>query len=212
MDDSPRHPLVQSRKGRFYSGYAWLVLKNLIGWTLILIAFVAGPIVPGPGGIPLFLIGFTLVSFRGKRKLTARVLRGKRIVFRGRTPRLVILGVSLIAPAVALWLFGTRLAWLTAATTRGPLVFLTAYLLSVGLVGLVTSGALLLINPLLGIMPPIRRRIRPWLRRHHVRLLPTRYRRRLSHEHGTKRMRREGEIIAYLWKRNRPKSETGKPA
>ena len=44
--------------------------------STILLSFVAGPLVPGPGGIPLFLIGFTLISFPGKRRLTARVLRG----------------------------------------------------------------------------------------------------------------------------------------
>jgi len=33
---------------------------------------VMGPLVPGPGGLPLFLIGFGLITFPGKRRITAR--------------------------------------------------------------------------------------------------------------------------------------------
>src|SRR5260221_2403532 len=60
-------------------GYLWLVLKNVIGWVMILGSGPVGLAVPGPGGIPLFLIGFALISFPGKRRLTARVLKGKPI-------------------------------------------------------------------------------------------------------------------------------------
>lgn len=198
-----RHPDGPSRKQRFYGGYTWLVLKNLIGWTLILLALVAGPIVPGPGGIPLFLVGFALVSFPGKRRLTARVLRGRRISFRGPTLKLVILGVSLVAPALALRLFGTRLESISAAPTQGLLVFVAVYALGVVLCGLTAGGAVLLLNLLLRSMPPIRRRVRPWLRRHRIRLLPPRYRRRLSHEPGIGPIRIKEEIIAFLHKHRR---------
>src|SRR3954462_3812560 len=58
------------------STWVWFILKNLIGWLLIIAAFPLGAMIPGPGGIPLFLIGFGLITFPGKRHLTARVLRG----------------------------------------------------------------------------------------------------------------------------------------
>src|SRR4051794_39837583 len=57
--------------------WGWFTAKNVIGWGLILAAFVLGPLVPGPGGIPLFLVGFAMITFPGKRRLTARVLRGR---------------------------------------------------------------------------------------------------------------------------------------
>src|SRR6476660_8147226 len=66
-----------SRRQRFLKSWFWFILKNILGWVLILAAFAAGPLVPGPGGIPLFLIGFALITFPGKRRLTARVLRGR---------------------------------------------------------------------------------------------------------------------------------------
>ena len=89
----PRAPAL-SRRQKFLAGYTWLVLKNVIGWTLIVASFVAGPLVPGPGGIPLFLIGFALVSFPGKRRLTARVLRGRQVRFRHGPFVLVSLAVA----------------------------------------------------------------------------------------------------------------------
>jgi uncharacterized membrane protein YbhN (UPF0104 family) len=62
---------------RLIMTYAWLVGKNLIGWILILASGPTGILLPGPGGLPMFLIGFAMISFPGKRRLTARVLRGK---------------------------------------------------------------------------------------------------------------------------------------
>src|SRR3990170_4838173 len=56
--------------------WVWFVLKNLIGWVLIIGAFPLGALIPGPGGIPLFLIGFGLITFPGKRHFTARLMRG----------------------------------------------------------------------------------------------------------------------------------------
>src|SRR5687767_15333894 len=38
--------------------WGWFVVKNVIGWALIVSAFPLGALIPGPGGIPLFLIGF----------------------------------------------------------------------------------------------------------------------------------------------------------
>lgn len=191
------HPPVRSRRERFLAGYSWLIFKNVIGWTLILVSFVAGPFVPGPGGIPLFLIGFALVTFPGKRRLTARVLRGRRIRLHSRPLMVVIAVLSVAVPALALWFWGTRLH------IQGPLTVVGAYLLGVVLTGLLSYGAVLLLNLLLRAMPPIRRRVRPWLRNHRIHLLPPRRRRRLPHEHGTGPFRLKDEILLFL-KRPRP--------
>jgi hypothetical protein len=74
------HPLFRRWRQRvtdFFSGYFWFIFKNVIGWMLIILAIPVGLTVPGPGGIPIFLIGFALVTFPGKRKLTSRVMRGR---------------------------------------------------------------------------------------------------------------------------------------
>jgi hypothetical protein len=109
-----------SRRQRFLAGYTWLVLKNVLGWVLILASFVAGPLVPGPGGIPLFLIGFALISFPGKRRLTARVLRGRPVRFARGPFVLVSLAVALVVPAVGIAVVRTRSPWLARPTARQP--------------------------------------------------------------------------------------------
>src|SRR4051812_40634215 len=65
------------RAQAFLSEYAWFIIRNVVGWVLILASIPVGVLLPGPGGLPMFLIGFALVTFPGKRKLTARVLRGR---------------------------------------------------------------------------------------------------------------------------------------
>lgn len=190
-----------SRRKRFFGGYTWLILKNLIGWTLILASLVAGPLVPGPGGIPLFLIGFALVSFPGKRRLTARVLRGRRIATGGRTVRFAVLGISLAMPALAIWLLGSKVEWLSAQSER-PLLIIPIYLLTFLGTALAAFAGVWLINLFIRLMPKIRRLVRPWLRHHRIRLLPPRYRRRLTHEAGIGPVRLKGEILAFIRKRH----------
>src|SRR3954467_11279304 len=70
-------PTAMSGIRRFIADYFWLVLKNVIGWIFILASLPVGVTLPGPGGIPLFLVGFALVTFPGKRRLTTRVMRGR---------------------------------------------------------------------------------------------------------------------------------------
>src|SRR2546423_11001252 len=53
--------------------WVWFLVNNIIGWVLILLAWPVGLALPGPGGLPMFLIGFALITFPGKRHLTARV-------------------------------------------------------------------------------------------------------------------------------------------
>src|SRR6185436_11852003 len=78
---------LQQRKQtlvQFFTSYFWFIVKNVIGWIFILGSLPIGIALPGPGGIPLFLIGFALVTFPGKRRLTARVLRGRRMQLEAR--------------------------------------------------------------------------------------------------------------------------------
>ena len=73
---APRPPLTLRSIVR---DYVWVVGKNVVGWLLIAASPVLGITLPGPGGIPVFLVGFALVSFPGKRRLTARALRQRQL-------------------------------------------------------------------------------------------------------------------------------------
>jgi len=182
MDLHP-HPASRSRWDRFRGGYVWLILKNVLGWILILAAFIAGPLVPGPGGIPLFLIGFALISFPGKRRLTARVLRGRTVVFQTRKFVLGLLASSVVIAGLALWILQVWRGW-PGGQPGGGRVVVAFLLAAIGLAWLLHNQLFRLINLLLRTAPRVRRRIRPWLRRHHIHLLPPRRRRRLAHEPG----------------------------
>lgn len=208
MSSSPESSLAPTSKPARFRVYLWVALKNVLGWVLILLALTAGPLVPGPGGIPLFLIGFTLISFPGKRKISARVLRGRPLQLRSRTLQLVIVGLSVAVAAITLGLLEGPRELLPPAMREGRGLIIS-YVFLVVLNGLMLVGAVLVLNLLLRLMPAIRRRIRPWLRRHHVRLLPPRYRRRRAHEHGAGPIRLKGEIMTYIRKRHRPRSGAG---
>src|SRR3954451_24834050 len=86
------------RAQEFLREYAWVIICNLIGWLLILASPVLGAVFPGPGGLPIFLIGFALVTFPGKRKLTARVLRGRRLRLEDRAYAVIAGFISIAIP------------------------------------------------------------------------------------------------------------------
>lgn len=198
------------RRERFFAGYWWVILRNLIGWVLILLSFVAGPLVPGPGGLPLFLIGFALITFPGKRRLTARVLRGRAIRFPTKWKLLTLLGVSLLVPAVGLAVFA-RFESIAPAYPRGTLALLEVWVAGVAVMWLISCGAMFSVNLILGIMPPLRRHVRPWLRRHRIRLLPPRRRRRLHHEPGVGALRLKDEILSFIRRRHEPTHDAQRP-
>jgi len=192
----PRLP-SPSRRERFFASRYWLILKNLIGWPLILLSFVAGPLVPGPGGIPLFLIGFALVSFPGKRRLTARVLRGRPVRFRRRPFVLVSLAAAVGASALLIRVGRARSDWLERQYARGTLPLLLLYLIAAAVVWLIARYTPHVLNCLLRVVARGRRRFRPWLRRHRIRLLPPRRRRRHPHEAGSGPFRLTDEILKF---------------
>lgn len=186
---------VGTRRGRFFAGYSWLILRNVLGWSLILISFLAGPLVPGPGGIPLFLIGFALISLPGKRRLTARVLRGKPIRFRAAWFSRITLAVALTASITALSLTNPWGRWPLESPATQAFVIIATYLCGTAVAWLAIGLMLAATKPLLRIVPRVRRRIRPWLRHHGIRLLPPRWRQRLPHEHGSGPQRLKDEIL-----------------
>ena len=196
-----------TRRERFLGTWTWLVIKNVIGWLLILAAFVAGPLVPGPGGIPLFLLGFALVTFPGKRRLTARVLRGKPVhVSRGRLI-LIAIGLGLVVAGPVL-LVARNLprhpAWLGVdALAHGPVVFAAIYLITFAVISVLVGLTPRALNVLLRGAAKARHKFRPWLRRHHVHLLPPRWRRRHPHEPGHGPLPLKDEILKFYRRRHR---------
>src|SRR5205809_338628 len=156
----------------------------LLDWVLIIIAGRFGIMVPGPGGIPLFLLGFALITFPGKRQLTARVLRGKPVDPRGRGYRWIVGLLALLIPS-SLFSFGGYLigakGWWPYFTDKFYLSILLAILYICCVISLWTFGiyGVRLINLVLLGVPKGRRKIRPWMRRKGLDLLPPRRRRRL---------------------------------
>src|SRR5689334_18321186 len=111
----PRKPDPTSpfalRRARFtfsFKEYFWFILKNVIGWLFILASPVLGIALPGPGGIPVFLIGFALVTFPGKRRLTSRVLRGRRLPLESGLFTVVTATVSVLITSGLIWFFGAQ--------------------------------------------------------------------------------------------------------
>lgn len=194
---NPRHPreVKSSARPTIWTTWAWFIAKNIIGWLLIASSFVLGPLVPGPGGIPLFLIGFGLITFPGKRKLVARFLRGKPIP-RGSFAYLVtIVALSLAVPAVTM-LFLVKRGWITNHHDHESRVWLT-WIYAGTFVVMTLAGlcALPLVNRIMAGMPAVRRKVRPWLRRKGIDLLPARRRRRMPLLRGHRVRQADREIL-----------------
>jgi glycosyltransferase 2 family protein len=161
--------------------YVWLLLKNLIGWALILASGPIGLTFPGPGGLPLFLIGFAMITFPGKRSLTSSVMRGKPI--NANSSRAI--GWSIVAavllPAVTVMVFSIR--FYDQMQRHGPALVFTVYGIAVVAAWMLISLGIRAMNYGLTFAPAIRRKVRPWMRRRGIVLLPPRRRRRLQRLH-----------------------------
>jgi hypothetical protein len=169
---------------------------------LIVLAVAATPL-PGPAGVPLFLIGFALIGFPGKRRLTARVLRGKPVKFPHRPFALISFGLALAVAVVALPLARSRIPWVAASYQKGPVALAMLYGIAVAAIWLLVRATPHILNLLLRLIARGRHKVRPWLRRHHIRLLPPRWRRRLSHEPGIGPFRLREEILKF--RRRKPR-------
>lgn len=171
--------------GQFFHDYAWWIVKNILGWLLILLSPILGAAVPGPGGIPIFLIGFALITFPGKRGLTARVMRGIRIDLKSNAAGVASGIGAVLLPAVAAVLLRVEFQ-----STLEHAIFSSPWL-AVVIAGCVIGcyflmrGFLKLVNLGIGVMPRVRRFVRPMMRRKGIDLLPPRRRRRLrTHSPG----------------------------
>jgi hypothetical protein len=163
--------------GTFVRRYTWVIIKNIIGWVLILSALVVGSVLPVPLGTPMFFIGFALVNFPGKRRLTSSALRGIRINLRSRNAHLWRLAVSLILPLAVLW-FLEHEPHPVLHPTQMPLLQLCGlYAAALLAAWMIVWLFLLGVNAIVKILPRLRRRVRPWLRDRGINLLPPRRKR-----------------------------------
>jgi hypothetical protein len=165
----------------FFREYFWLVFKNVVGWIFIISAPGVGVVLPGPGGIPLFLIGFALVTFPGKRKLTARVLAGKTlpldsIIFTGITAFVSVALTSALIYTISVY-FDRFIKKFHMTPSVDVVVALGAVCLAAFIVTwAVFRLALRIVNWFVRRIPVIRKFVRPVLKRWGIDLLPTRRR------------------------------------
>lgn len=206
---------------RLFVTYAWIVLKNLIGWLLILFSLPAGALIPGPGGIPMFLIGFAMISFPGKRKLTARVVRGKPIARDSVTYQWGVAITCVVAPLGLLtYIYIQRNdPWIRPilqlfGADNHNMVYVVAYVLLAAAFWLLLWPGRTLINWALKVIAKIRRKVRPLLRRYGIDLLPARRRRRRLTADGPFQREPDHEILeiherhyrtaSIAWNRSKP--------
>ncbi len=162
----------------FFARYFWVILKNVIGWLLILLALAVAPWFPGPLGTVLFFLGFALVSIPGKRAFTSRMLRGIPLDTRKKRVRLTSAIVALGLPPLILWLFARHESSMLHPSKLGTGGTITIYTLAIALSWIGIIGLLALTNLFVHLLPRVRRRIRPWLKRKGINLLPPRHKAR----------------------------------
>jgi hypothetical protein len=164
--------------GAFVVKYAAVIVKNVLGWALMLSALVLGSFFPVPIGTPLFLIGFALITLPGKRRLTSSALRGIPIRIYTRKAFWWRSAISLLLPPAALWFLAFQ-RWPVLHPSQMTFARLcTVYAIAIGGAWILTWIALRAINVVVRFLPKVRRRVRPWMRDHGINLLPPRRKRR----------------------------------
>src|SRR5688572_25399880 len=130
--------------------WGWFILKNVVGWLLIISSVPLGAFIPGPGGIPLLLIGFGLITFPGKRRLVAGLLHGRPIAPRSWWFGGTVIVLALFLPAAVMF-YLTKAGWITPDKGGGGLDkrFATAFVVSAVLLGWAGLWSLPLINKFL---------------------------------------------------------------
>lgn len=181
----PFHKRLQFDIGSYF----WFILKNVIGWLFIIGSFPLGVAIPGPGGIPIFLIGFGLVTFPGKRKLTSRVLRGRSLPLEaGMFTLLTALVCVLVTTGLIIYFREQYRHFLNHLRVADPIDLFVAMasvcVIAFVVTWVVTRLALRIMNFVLRRMPRIRRSMRPWLRKYGINLLPSRRRTREDPQTG----------------------------
>ena len=166
------------RRPSVFANWFWFILKNVIGWILILTAMVMGPLVPGPGGLPVFFIGFGLITFPGKRRITARVLSGAPIDPQSRAYQRGVALIGVLLPAAVLIYLAYERLLPYRDRPKAPWVYGAIYVVTALSLWAWGGRSGRMVNWILRLVPRIRRKIRPWLRRRGIDLLPPRRRRR----------------------------------
>ena len=168
----------------------WFIAKNVIGWLLMLLALPIGIALPGPGGIPIFLLGFALATIPGKRRMTSHVMRGRPIRVNQTAFVTIASTLSIVASVAIIWFFSQRFHQVVEAlnltrNATGRVVSMVVALC--GLAAIVSVIAVKLgtwgMNVLFRTLPKARRLARPYLKRWGIALLPPR--RKLVAQDGT---------------------------
>ena len=170
---------------RHFVEYFWFVLKNIIGWLMIITSFPAGLALPGPTGVPFFIVGFALITFPGKRRFTARVLRGKPLRRHSRTYQVIVAVIAIFAPLVVISILFNRNEWWLPhySVTQQSMLLGVLYFSSVALLWVFGLRGVDILNAGMAFIPRIRRKTRPWMRKCGLDLLPPRRRFHLRHPH-----------------------------
>jgi hypothetical protein len=165
--------------GGFFAKYSWILIKNLVGWVFIICAVPVAGLFPGPLGLPMFLIGFALVTLPGKRRLTSRVLRGIPININSSTVRTWRTVAAILLPPffplILAWVESHRPEVLAYVEHFGATGMAAAYLVCVTVTWIGSYWFLRAVNVAMRFIPGVRRRIRPWMRRRGINLLPPRH-------------------------------------
>ncbi len=90
-------------RSTFLRRYTWIIIKNVVGWVLMLSAIAVGSVFPVPLGTPMFIIGFAMITLPGKRRLTSGALRGIPIKLYTRKALTWRLAIALLLPPAAVW-------------------------------------------------------------------------------------------------------------
>jgi hypothetical protein len=183
MPDQPTTPQpagIARDPQSYFVRYAAVVVKNVVGYVLMLSALVLGGFFPIPIGTPMFIIGFAMITLPGKRRLTSGALRGITINLNSRTAHAWRLAGALLLPPTVVWFlaFQRHPILHPSQMTLGRLC--TLYAVTIVAAWLLMWGFLLIVNVVIRILPRLRRRVRPWLRDHGVNLLPPRRKPRLA--------------------------------
>ena len=163
----------------------------------MLSALALGSVFPLPIGTPLFLIGVALITLPGKRRLTSGALRGIPIRIYTRKVFWWRLAISLLLPPVALWFLALKKHAVLHPSQMSLWESCVIYGITIAAAWILTWLALQAINGIVRFLPKVRRRVRPWLRKHGISLLPPRNRPRSPNSSLTSKSKRdEGEILA----------------
>jgi hypothetical protein len=174
---APGKPLKSEKiatEARYLERYAWIIIKNVVGWLLMLSAIAVGSVFPIPLGTPMFLIGFALITFPGKRHITSGALRGIPIRIYTRKALMWRLAFSLLLPPAVVWFLAFQGHPIIHPSQINLLRLCAVYAVAIVGAWILTLIMLLGINLVLRILPKTRRRVRPWLRKHGINLLPPR--------------------------------------